>query len=152
VTQPTQSNDETIFALVGGAETFQRLVDRFYGRVEADVLLRPMFPDDLAPGKQAQLLFLMQFFGGGNAYSVERGHPRLRMRHFPFAIDREARARWLGHMLAAIDEVGIEEPMRGVMVEYFERGSLHMINRDDPSDLSADLIQPSTHPTTNEAP
>ncbi len=87
-----------------------------------------MFPDDLEAGKHWQFLFLTQFFGGPARYAQERGHPRLRMRHMPFPIDRMARDHWLGHMLAAIDEAGIEEPARSTMREYFERASEHMIN------------------------
>jgi hemoglobin len=122
----------TLYDLVGGDPTFQQLVDVFYSRVEADADLRPMFPDDLEPGKRWQFLFLTQFFGGPARYAEERGHPRLRMRHMPFPIDMDARNRWLGHMLAAIDAVGIQEPMRTTMRDYFERGSAFMMNREQP--------------------
>lgn len=124
----TQADERTIYEQVGGEETFRRLVEEFYARIEKDDLLRPMFPQDREPGKRWQFLFLSQFFGGPQDYGVERGHPRLRLRHIPFAIDAEARDRWLMHMLAAIDSVGIDEPMRSVMREYFERASTHMIN------------------------
>ncbi len=120
----------SVYEMIGGEPTFRRLVDTFYARVEADEFLRPLFPADLEEGKRAQYLFLMQFFGGPTQYMLERGHPRLRMRHAPFPIGREARDHWLGHMLAAMDEVGIEEPARSEMREYFERASLHMINVD----------------------
>ncbi len=126
-------NDEfSLYNLVGGDATFQRLVDIFYTRLEADARLRPMFPDDLGPGKERQFLFLTQFFGGPARYNESRGHPRLRLRHSPFAIDEAARERWLRHMLAAIDEVGIEEPMRNVMRSYFERASAMLINTESP--------------------
>jgi hemoglobin len=121
-------SEYSIYEVVGGDETFQKLVDRFYARVEADAKLRPMFPQDLEPGKRWQRLFLIQFFGGPQYYAEERGHPRLRMRHNPFPISQEARDLWLGHMLTAIDEVGIQEPARTVMRDYFERGSAFMIN------------------------
>lgn len=123
-------SDINVYEFVGGEPTFRRLVDAFYARVEADTFLRPLFPADLEDGKRGQYLFLMQFFGGPTQYAAERGHPRLRMRHAPFPIGREARDHWLGHMLAAMDEVGIDEPARGVMHEYFERASLFMINVD----------------------
>ena len=48
----------------------------------------------------------------------------------PFTIDQKARDHWLMHMIAAIDEAGIEEPMRSVMTDYFERGSTFMINKE----------------------
>jgi hemoglobin len=120
----------TIFDMIGGEAALKRLVDAFYARIEGDEVLRPMFPADLEPGKRYQLLFLMQYFGGPAQYAVERGHPRLRMRHSPFPIDMEARNRWLSHMLAAIDEVGIPEPARSEMRTYFERSSAFMINID----------------------
>lgn len=127
-----ETTEQTLYERVGGMETFRRLVDAFYARVEADKVLRPVFPEDMEGNKRAQYLFLAQFFGGPTTYSEERGHPRLRMRHYPFVIDQTARDHWLKNMLDAIDEVGIEEPMRSVMTDYFENGSTFMINRDNP--------------------
>lgn len=124
--------DISIYELAGGEATFARLVDAFYARVEADPLLRPMFPDDLEAGKHWQFLFLMQYFGGPARYAEERGHPRLRMRHMPFAIGQAAADAWLGHMLAAIDVIGISEPARSAMREYFERASAFMVNTVEP--------------------
>ncbi len=123
----------SVYEFVGGAETFRKLVNEFYRRVEADDTLRAMFPDDLAAGKEFQFLFLSQYFGGPTTYIEQRGHPRLRMRHMPFAIDEAARDAWLRHMLAAIDVVQIEEPARSAMREYFERASEAMINTYRPS-------------------
>lgn len=125
-------NGQTIYQLVGGEETFRRLVDAFYARVEQDALLRPMFPADLEPGKEHQLLFLMQYFGGPTDYGARRGHPRLRMRHAPFPIGPRERDAWLNHMLAAIDEVGIQEPARSAMRSYFENAANAMINQHPP--------------------
>lgn len=123
------SNEQpSVFDLVGGEATFRELVDTFYARIETDDRIRPIFPDDLEEGKHWQFLFLVQFFGGPARYHEERGHPRLRMRHAPFPVDRTMRDIWLGHMLAAIDEVGISEPARSMMRTYFERASTHMIN------------------------
>lgn len=126
-------NDQefSTYELVGGKATFQKLVDIFYAKVEADEGLRAIFPEDLEPGKRWQFLFLVQFFGGPTQYGEERGHPRLRMRHSPFPIDMQARNKWLQYMLEAIDEVGIEEPARSVMRTYFERGSAMMVNVQD---------------------
>lgn len=121
---------QSVYEMVGGDATFQKLVDVFYARVEADPLLRPMFPEDLEPGKRWQFLFLTQFFGGPARYAQERGHPRLRQRHLPFAIDKQARDRWLSHMLAAVDEANVPEPARGVMCDYFERASAFMVNAE----------------------
>lgn len=126
-----QGEQATLYERVGGESTFRQLVDVFYAKVEADPVLRPMFPADLDEGKRAQYLFLMQFFGGPQKYMEERGHPRLRMRHFPFPIDQVARDHWLQHMLDALVEIRIAEPMLTEMRVYFERASTHMINRDN---------------------
>ncbi|MBZ0302121.1 MAG: globin [Anaerolineae bacterium] len=122
---------QTVYEMIGGDETFQALVDVFYAKVEADERLRSLFPQDLEPGKRWQFLFLTQFFGGPARYAEARGHPRLRMRHGPFPIDMQARDQWLHHMLVAIDEVGIAEPARSIMRDYFERGSAAMVNLYD---------------------
>lgn len=127
-------NHLSVYELVGGEKTFRQLVDTFYSKVEADDKLRAIFPDDLEPGKQWQYLFLMQYWGGPRDYVAKRGHPRLRMRHSPYPITSELRDRWVKYMLEAIDEVGIQEPMRSMMRDYFERGASFMINRYNTQD------------------
>ncbi|MBK9942566.1 MAG: globin [Kouleothrix sp.] len=122
------SNQPTIYELAGGDALFRELVERFYARIERDPVLRPMFPADLAAGKEAQFLFITQYFGAPPRYSAQRGHPRLRMRHAPFTIGQAERDAWLGHMLAAIDEAGFAEPARTALREYFERAATFMIN------------------------
>ena len=121
--------EQNVYRLVGGDETFRKVVDEFYKRVEADPLLRPLFPADLEPGKENQFLFLTQYFGGPPRYNALRGHPRLRMRHMPFVIGEQERNAWLGHMLEAVDAAEIAEPARTSMREYFERAATFMINQ-----------------------
>lgn len=121
-------SESSVYDLIGGEDTVRRLVDVFYDKVAQDPILRPLFPEDLEEGKQWQFLFLMQFWGGPTRYAQERGHPRLRMRHMPFRIDAAAANAWLRCMLEAIDEVGIVEPARAQMREYFERAAAFMVN------------------------
>ena len=85
-----------------GESFFIDLVDAFYGEVETDPLLRPMYPEDLTESKRHLRLFLIQYWGGPTTYGEERGHPRLRMRHVAFTIDDEARATWLRAMRSAM--------------------------------------------------
>jgi len=125
-----QGEEQTVYEMAGGDPAFESLVQAFYARIEADPLLRPLFPANLEPGKRWQFLFLTQYFGGPTRYAEERGHPRLRLRHAPFPIDQAARDAWLAHMLAAIDEAGIAEPARSLMRDYFERASAFMINSE----------------------
>ncbi|MCU0481146.1 MAG: globin [Anaerolineae bacterium] len=129
-----EQEERTIYELVGGEETFKQLVDLFYAKIEADVNLRPMFPESLEEGKHWQFLFLCQLFGGPQQYAEERGHPRLRMRHAPFTIDQKAKEAWLSHMLSSLDELQIEQPMLDTMRGYFERAATHMINHYTPNE------------------
>jgi len=124
----------SVFDYVGGAETFRKLVDIFYERVEADEELRAIFPEDLEPGKIYQYQFLIQYWGGPNTYSTERGHPRLRMRHMPYTITPALSDRWVAHMHYAIDAVEIQEPARTVMRDYFTRGASFMVNKFEASE------------------
>ncbi len=124
-----------------GDSGFRALVDAFYRRVEADPLLRPIFPADLTQGRERQYLFLRQYFGGPAEYSERYGQPELRRRHLPFPITREARDVWISHMLAAIEEAGIPEPHASVMREYFQRFSLAMINQ--PGEAASPIFEPA---------
>jgi hemoglobin len=115
--------------LAGGIPAFVRLVDAFYVRVERDEVLRPMYPDDLEPGKRHLALFLAQYFGATDAYSSERGHPRLRMRHAPFPIDGDAAGRWAAHMLDAVADQGFVPEVREALEEYVLRATPTLVNR-----------------------
>ncbi len=90
---------------VGGDAFFVELVDGFYAGVATDLLLRPLYPDDLTDPRRHLAAFLAQYWGGPTTYSDERGHPRLRRRHAPFAIGEAERDAWLRHMLGSLDAV-----------------------------------------------
>jgi hemoglobin len=120
----------TLYERAGGMPFFERLVGRFYAAVSTDPVLRPLYPEqDLDPARRRLTLFLAQYWGGPRTYDRERGHPRLRMRHAPFAIDVAARDRWLELMRAAL---GAESPPADVAAEldaYLEMAAEAMRNR-----------------------
>jgi hemoglobin len=87
-----------------------------------------MYPDDLAPSRRHLALFLAQYWGGPSTYSEERGHPRLRMRHAPFAVDAVARDHWLQHMRAALVELAPPAELERRLDEYLEYAADAMIN------------------------
>jgi hemoglobin len=113
----------------GGVPAFRALVEAFYVRVEADEVLRPMYPEDLGPGKERLALFLAQYFGATDVYSSLRGHPRLRMRHAPFPIDPDAAGRWASHMLAALSEQALPDDVVAEVTEYVVRATPTLVNR-----------------------
>jgi hemoglobin len=94
--------ETSLYEQVGGQPFFERLVAGFYGAVENDELLRAMYPTDLTESKRHLTLFLVQYWGGPDLYMQERGHPRLRMRHAPFRITKQARDAWISAMGTAL--------------------------------------------------
>lgn len=120
----------TLYEAVGGMVFFRRLVDAFYRRVADDEVLLPLYPEeDLTGARERLTLFLGQYWGGPETYTQLRGHPRLRMRHQPYWIDRDARDRWVRHMTDAVDEVGPPDDVRGALLDYFAMAADHMVNR-----------------------
>ncbi len=128
VESPGPDATTTLYEAVGGDAFFHELVGRFYARVEHDARLRPLYPEDLAGPKAHTAAFLIQYWGGPTTYSDQRGHPRLRMRHAPFAIGRAERDAWVAHMGAAIDEMGADPAVDAALRQYFEAAATHMIN------------------------
>ena len=122
----------TVHAIVGGDEFFETLVERFYAGVADDPVLRPLYPDDLTDSKRHLAAFLVQYWGGSQAYSEERGHPRLRMRHAPFVIGPAERDAWFRHMIAALNSLVAERDIlpeaEQRMREYFSMSAEAMRN------------------------
>ncbi|HMT50743.1 MAG TPA: globin [Dietzia sp.] len=108
------------------------MVREFYRRVADAPVLRPMYPEeDLGPAEDRLRMFLEQYWGGPTTYSEQRGHPRLRMRHNPYAVDRAAHDAWLTHMLAAVDTIDsgtLDDEHRAAMVDYMTRAAAMMVN------------------------
>src|SRR4029434_11249175 len=103
-----------------GEEGFRRLVAAFYKQVPADDILGAMYPADDLPGAEERLKdFLVGRFGGPPRYIEQRGHPRLRMRHLPFTIDRPARDRWMTLMERALDEARLPAEATALLREFF---------------------------------
>jgi hemoglobin len=122
-----------VYERVGGQSFFDALVDRFYDTVERDPVLLRLYPDqgDLAGARRRLAMFLAQYWGGPSTYSEERGHPRLRMRHHPFAIGPEERDHWLAAMMGALDamEPSPEPEVREAFDAYFAMAAESMRNQ-----------------------
>jgi hemoglobin len=117
------------YQLVGGNETFGKLAAKFYEGVAQDDILKPMYPEeDLGPAAERLQLFLEQYWGGPTTYQEQRGHPRLRMRHAPYKINPAARDRWLLHMRAAVDSLGLAPLHDAELWAYLDRAATAMLN------------------------
>jgi hemoglobin len=124
--------DNPFYEQIGGHDTFVALVQRFYEGVRTDPVLAPMYPaDDWGGAVRRLTMFLEQYWGGPGTYSEERGHPRLRMRHNPFKVNPDARDRWLLHMRAAVDSLGLPPADHDLLWDYLERAAHAMVNTFD---------------------
>lgn len=119
----------TFYDEIGGEETIRAIVHRFYAGVAEDEVLRPMYPEaDLAPAEDRFALFLIQYWGGPTTYSDTRGHPRLRMRHAPFAVTPASAQRWLVHFRAGLDSVELTPEQDARFWDYVTHAAQFMVN------------------------
>jgi hemoglobin len=125
---------QSFYEAIGGYQTIAAIVHRFYEGVATDEVLRPLYPEqDLAGAEERFTLFLVQYWGGPTTYSERRGHPRLRMRHAPFAVTPRAKEHWLRHFRAGLDEAALPPELDAQFWDYVTHAAQFMVNSfDDP--------------------
>lgn len=129
---PEAPGGQTFYDEIGGYPTIAKIVDRFYEGVATDEVLRPLYPEeDLGPAAERFTLFLAQYWGGPTTYSDNRGHPRLRMRHAPFAVTPLARDHWLEHFRAGLDEANLTPEQDAKFWDYVTHAAQFMVNSLD---------------------
>lgn len=112
-----------------GEKGIGRIVAAFYRQVPTDDVLGPMYPpDDLAEAEARLRDFLIFRFGGSDRYLQQRGHPRLRMRHAPFAVSQAARDRWVTLMDRALSEAELSPEIESIMQEFLHQVATMLIN------------------------
>jgi hemoglobin len=125
------TDEPSLFERAGGMLFFERLVGRFYEGVAEDPVLRAVYPEqDLAGARHRLTLFLAQYWGGPRTYDAERGHPRLRMRHAPFAIGPAERDAWLIRMREAIAAEAPPPDVADRLHAYIDMAAEAMRNRE----------------------
>jgi hemoglobin len=121
----------TMYERAGGDAFFDELTRRFYSAVATDPVLRPLYPEDPEGFERARLhlmWFLIQYWGGPARYQAERGAPRLRLRHAPFAIGQTERDAWVRRMTDAVKAGGLSPLDQTQMLGYFAAAATQMIN------------------------
>lgn len=123
------ADGQTFYDEIGGYPTIEKIVARFYEGVAGDEVLRPLYPEeDLAPAAERFTLFLVQYWGGPTTYSDNRGHPRLRMRHAPFAVTPKARDHWLLHFREGLDAANLPPEQDAKFWDYVTHAAQFMVN------------------------
>jgi len=122
----------TPYALLGGEGVVRWLVDRFYDIMDSEPAasaLREMHPADLSGSRQKLFMFLSGWLGGPPLFQQTFGHPRLRMRHMPFAIDEAARDAWMLCMRRAVAALICEDWLKEKLLQAFAETADFMRNR-----------------------
>lgn len=122
--------DEAVIYTILGEVGFTKMVAAFYRRIKTDDLIGPMYPpDELEAAEERLRLFLLFRFGNDPRYQAKRGHPRLRMRHAPFAIGNAEAERWLELMDAAMDETKVPQSIKLELNAFFTMVAHNMKNK-----------------------
>lgn len=130
----TQQETRTPFEAIGGEEQVKALVERFYDLMELEpdyASVRATHGTELARARQNLFWFLCGWLGGPQHYVERFGHPRLRMRHMPFAIGTRERDEWLACMDQAMADVGVGAPLRQRLNAAFFQTADWMRNTPD---------------------
>jgi hemoglobin len=125
---------QTLYNVIGGGERVRELVDRFYDLMELEpefALIRALHPPAMDGSRDKLFMFLSGWMGGPDLFVLQHGHPRLRARHLPFAIGSSERDQWLRAMAWAMEDIGIEEPLRLRLMESFYQTADWMRNKAD---------------------
>jgi hemoglobin len=126
--------EQEVYSAIGD-DGFTRLVAAFYRQVPGDDILGPIYPaHDLRGAEERLRDFLIFRFGGPPVYIEQRGHPRLRIRHAPFAIGQVERDRWVALMNRALDEALLPADARQILSAFFETTATFLMNRPSPGD------------------
>jgi hemoglobin len=121
------------YARLGGHESVVRLVDAFYRAMDTRpeaAAIRAMHAPDLGHTKAVLVKYFSEWMGGPKLYSPDRGEPRLRRRHHPFAIDAGARDAWMLCMRQALAEVCADEALRAELDASFYKVADFMRNSE----------------------
>ena len=136
LTAKKPADEPNIYDLAGGQEPLMKMVAHFYRSVESDPILRPLYPEDLRDSAWWTALFIIQFCGGPSDYSNTRGHPRLRMRHYPFSIGQKERDAWVLLMRQAVEAEIENATAKKFLLDYFERTATFLMNRSEAEDAA----------------
>lgn len=124
----------TPYERMGGEASLRALVKRFYELM--DTLpeagpVRAMHPQHMAGSEEKLFMFLSGWLGGPPLFVEAFGHPRLRARHLPFAIDRAARDQWLLCMAHALNDTLPDQALRDALFASLSDLADHMRNQPD---------------------
>ncbi|MGJ0489922.1 group II truncated hemoglobin [Methylobacter sp.] len=130
----TEIIQKTPYELIGGEKALLSLVDRFYFFMDTlpeAAGIRAMHAKSLSGARDKLFKFLSGWLGGPDLFIQQYGHPRLRQRHFPFAIGPSERDQWMLCMNKALNEMPMDADFRDNLSQVLQQLATHMINQYD---------------------
>lgn len=112
-----------------GEQSIRRLIHDFYTGVKEDPVLLPLYEGDFEGAQERLTLFMIQYLGGPQTYSEQRGHPALKRRHVKFPVQDDTIAHWLKNMKNALDQSEINTENKEFLWNYFQYTAEFLRNR-----------------------
>ncbi|MGI2106083.1 group II truncated hemoglobin [Shewanella frigidimarina] len=100
------------YDLIGGDKVIRAIAHDFYQQMQTRPETQTLLAIHRSPMQESEQKlyeYLSGWLGGPQLYQQKHGHPALRARHMPFAIDESMRDQWLICMRAAIQN-NIKKP------------------------------------------
>lgn len=126
------THEQTHYDSLGGEAGIRALVDRFYDLMDTSpeaANVRALHAASLKVSREKLYLFMSGWTGGPQLYVERYGHPRLRKRHFPFAIGVRERDEWLWCMDRALADHDAPEDLKASLRERLHALADHMRNQ-----------------------
>ncbi len=123
----------TPYGQLGGEVAIRKLVHRFYELIDElpqAYTVRQLHPASLTGSETSLFEFLSGWLGGPGLYVAKKGHPRLRMRHAPYAVGPVVRDEWMLCMTQALTEQVVDTFLRDTLINKFAEMANHLINTD----------------------
>jgi hemoglobin len=137
----------TLYEWAGGHPAVERMINRFYDRVERDDLLSPFFPGGVsATHREHVTTWWCEVLGGPAEYSEKLGgYPSMLHHHLNLGITPDQRFRFASLMSLAADdaELPADPEFRAALVGYLEWGTRIAMHNSRPG---ADVVQKAPVP------
>lgn len=125
-----------MYQKLGGMDVIEKLVNDFYEIMSTDPVAEDCFAThsgrDIRESAEKLKFFLSGWTGGPQLYMEKYGHPRLRMRHFPFKIGPKEADQWLYCMRKALAKSEIEPGLQEQLMVGFKNVT-DMLSGQDPN-------------------
>lgn len=129
---PTVAVEASPYDQIGGAQTVQRFVDRFYDLMENDPqygALRALHAQDLTPMRTSLAGFLTGWLGGPRDWFAQHPGVCMMSAHASIPVNYETARQWTQAMARAMDQADVAPELARQINSAFERMSQGMAAR-----------------------